>query len=205
MKNVLQIAFGVLIIFAGYLLYNTLNAPIEFVKTLDERTEAVVAKLKDIRIIERAYKVKYGSYTDDFDELIRFIQNDSLEYEVASGSEDDSVAIAEGRVTSVRVMLAARDTLFSGRTVNFQEIALVPFTNGKKFNLGVNNITTESGVEVNVFEASIEYVDILADMMESDKQEIINLYDRKKTEGRYTGVKVGSLEKANNDAGSWES
>lgn len=205
MKNLLQIVLGLLVIAAAYFLYSTLNAPIAFNKTIDERTEAIVTKLKDIRILERAYKVKYGSYTDDFDELIRFIKNDSLEYEVATGSEDDSVAIAEGRVSSMRVMLAARDTLFSGRTVNFDEIAIVPFTDGKKFNLGINNITTESGVEVNVFEASIEYRDFLSDIMESDKQEIINLYDRKKTENRYPGVKVGSLEKANNDAGSWES
>lgn len=202
-KTLTQIVLALLIIVAGYLLYNTLNSPIVFARTLEERSEQVIQKLKDIRIIERAYKIKYGSYTDDFEELVRFIKNDSLVYEIASGSEDDSVAVAEGRVTSTKVLVAARDTLFSGRKVNFDELSIIPFTNGKKFTLGVNNIITESGVEVNVFEAYVEYKVFLEDW--SNKQDIINLYDKKKTEKRYPGIKVGSLEKANNDAGSWES
>lgn len=201
-KILLQVVMIGLIIFAGYLLYNSLNTPIVFAETLEERSNKVIEKLKDIRIIERAYKVKYGTYTDDFNELIRFIKNDSLVYEIATGSEDDSVAVAEGRVTSTQVLLPAKDTLFSGRTVNFDEIAIIPFTDGQKFILGTNNVTTESGVEVDVFEAYVEYSVLLADW--PSRQDIINLYDRKKTENRFPGLKVGSLEKANNDAGSWE-
>lgn len=201
-KTLLQTVLGVLIIFAGYLLYNSLNTPIVFAKMLEERTDKVIEKLKDIRIAERAYKVKYGTFTDDFDELIRFVKNDSLVYEVATGSMDDSVAIAEGRVTSTQMLFAAKDTLFSGRKVNFDEMAIVPYTNGQKFILGTNDITTESGVEVNVFEAYVDYTTLLWDW--SDNQDIVNLYDKKKTENRFAGVKVGSLEKANNDAGSWE-
>ncbi|MEG0500217.1 MAG: hypothetical protein RR550_03730 [Rikenellaceae bacterium] len=201
-KNLLQIVLAVLIVFAGYLLYNSLNTPIVFARMLQERSDKVIEKLKDIRIIERAYKVKYGTFADDFDELIRFIKNDSLVYEVATGSMDDSVAVAEGRVSSTQMLFAAKDTLFSGRTVNFDELALVPFTDGKKFILGINNITTESGVEVNVFEAYVDYETLLWDW--SDRQDLINLYDEKKTQNRFEGIKVGSLEKANNDAGSWE-
>lgn len=202
-KTLFQLFLAALVLGAAYMLYDTLSAPIVFTKTLNERSEAIIQKMKDIRIIERAYKVKYGSYTDDFDELVRFIKNDSLVYVVATGSEDDSLAVAEGRVSSMQVLMAARDTLFSGRDVNFDELALVPFTNGQRFNLGVNTITTESGVDVNVFEASVEYKVFLSDIPGSE-QDIINLYDKKKVEGRYHGIKVGSLEKANNDAGSWE-
>lgn len=203
-KTLLQLALTVIIVVAGYLLYRSLNAPIVFTENLAARSAEVVQKLKDIRTIEKAYKAKYGSYSDDFDELIRFVKNDSIVYEVTTGSEDDSVAIAEGRVNTFQVLVAARDTLFVGREMKFDEIPFIPFApNGEKFILGTRRITTESGVEVEVFEAKAEYK-IFLSTLDNSEQDIINLYDKRKVEEKYPGLKVGSLEKANNDAGNWE-
>ena len=202
-KTLIQVGLSALIVVAAYMLYSSLKAPIVFTENFNSRSEEVIQKLKDIRVIQRAYKVKNGTYSDDFNELISFVKNDSLIYEVASGSADDSLAVAEGRVTSYEISVAACDTLFSGRTINFDEIAIIPHSGGKKFDLGVVNLTTESGVEVNVFEAKAEYKLFLSTIPNS-KQDLINLYDKKDTEGRYQGLKVGSLEKANNDAGNWE-
>lgn len=200
-KNVINGVLFVMIVGAAFLLYNSLNSPIKFSNEVTTRSEAIIQKLKDIRIIERAYKIKYGDYTNNFDELIRFIENDSLIYVVAMGSEDDSVAVAEGLVSSVEVLIPARDTLFSGRTVDFKDLPNVPYTEGKQFKLGTATLTTESGVDVTVFEASILYDEFLFDL---DKQSLVNLKDKKETENRYQGIRVGRLDKASNDAGSWE-
>ena len=202
-KTLIQVGLSLLIIVAGYLLYSSLNAPIVFATNLEARSAEVIQKLSDIRTIQRAYKIKNGSYTNNFDELIRFVKNDSLVYEIASGSADDSVAVAEGRVTSFKISVAARDTLFSKRVVNFDELSIIPNSGGLKFDLGTKILTTESGVDVDVFEAKAEYKTFLTSIPNS-KQEIINLYDKKETENKYQGIKVGSLEKANNNAGSWE-
>ena len=202
-KTLIQVGLSVLILVAAYMLYSSLNAPIVFASNFNSRSEEVIQKLKDIRVIQRAYKVKNGTYSNNFDELISFVKNDSLIYEVASGSADDSLAVAEGRVTSYEITVAARDTLFVGRTVNFDELAIVPHSGGKKFELGVVVLTTESGVDVNVFEAKTEY-NVFLGSIPNSRQDLINLYDKRDTEGRYAGLKVGSLEKANNDAGNWE-
>ncbi len=200
-KNLITAGLSLLIIVAAYMLYSTLNAPIKFNNEVNVRSGVIIQKLKDIRTIQRAYKVKYGDYTNNFQELIRFIKNDSLKYEIAMGSEDDSVAVAQGLVSTKAVMLPAKDTLFSGRNINFDELQDIPYTNGKKFVLGTNKVTTESGVEVSVFEIAVPMELYLHDL---DKQSIINLKDKKETEFKYPGIRVGSLQKANNDAGSWE-
>lgn len=202
-KTLLQTALMILIFVAGYLLFLTINTPIVFAKEFASRSNEVVEHLKDIRTIEKAYKIKNGSYTDSFEELINFIKNDSLVYEVASGSEYDSTAVADGLVTSYKIKVSARDTLFGNRVVDFDNLALVPNGEGAKFLLGSKMIITESGVEVNVFEAKVEYKVFLSSIPDS-KQEIINIYDKRDVEKRYPGLQVGSLEKANNDAGNWE-
>ncbi len=200
-KNLLSVGLLLLIGVASYMLYNTLRQPILFANEVETRSNAVIQKLKDIRTIQRAYKVKYDMYTDNFDELIRFIENDSMEYEKAMGSEDDSIAVARGLVSSVKIMMAAKDTLFSGRTVDFKDLKSIPYTNGEMFSMGADTIKTESGVNVWVFEIAVPYDTFLHDL---DRQSVVNLKDKQKTAFKYEGIKVGSLHKANNDVGSWE-
>lgn len=200
-KNIVQVVLLVLMIGAAYLLYASLNAPIQFNKAVDSRQAAIIERLTDIRTIQRAYKIKKGNYTDDFSDLIKFIQTDSMEYEVAMGSMDDSVAVAEGRVSSKIVKMAARDTLFSGRKVDFSQLPFIPTTDGLKFKMDTITVRTESGVTIGIFEASTVYDDYLSDL---DHQSLVNLKDKRDTENKFAGLKVGSLIKANNDAGSWE-
>ncbi len=203
MKKQVLITSGlfVLIAVAGYLLYSTLRSPIEFNNAVSQRSDAIISKLQDIRVMQRAYKLKYEKYAANFEELARFMANDSLSYEVAMGSLDDSVAVAEGRVSSKLVLIPVKDTLFSGRQIDFNDLVIIPSSNGKKFEMGTNIVTTESGVEVPVFQIEIPYEVFLSDL---DRQSLVNLIDKRNTEFKYPGVRIGSLVKANNDAGSWE-
>ena len=64
-KPVLVILFGILSIYLGYKIYDSINAPIEFNKVRNERFTQVINKLKDIRDSQEAYKIVNGKYAGD--------------------------------------------------------------------------------------------------------------------------------------------
>ena len=67
--------------------------------------------------------------------------------------------------------------------------------------MGAGIVVTGSGVKVHVFEVKTPNNVFLNGL---DKQEVINLNDKAIKYEKYTGLKVGSLEAANNNAGNWE-
>lgn len=89
------------------------------------------------------------------------------------------------------------------RNFSPDSLAVVPYGNGVKFEMGIDSLTTGSGYPIQVFEAKTPYAVYLEDL---DKR----LVDRKIQEvldrpgNRYPGMQVGSLEVANNNAGNWE-
>ena len=62
LKPFLVLGFGLLSIFLGYKIYESINAPIEFNKVRKERFSQVIAKLKDIRDSQEAYKTVNGKF-----------------------------------------------------------------------------------------------------------------------------------------------
>lgn len=213
-KILLQIVLIAAIVALGYWLYILLVTPMEFDKARGEREAVVVERLKEIRSAQRAYRSKYGRFTSNFDTLINFVKNDSLSYEMAIGSEDDSLAFAKGLVKKVKFNLAVKDTIFK-QGFNAENLRFIPFSdvvdatlNQKakgdfaQFKMDTISIETESKVVVPVFEAIAPYATFLGDL---DKQELINFRDyRINTLGKDDGLKVGSLTSTNNEAGNWE-
>lgn len=202
MKKVFQLVLLVAIIAASYWLFKVIDSPVQFQKTLTVRNAAVVERIKDIRSAERAYKRAYGKFTGNFDTLINFVKNDSMVFEIAMGSLDDSVAVAQGRVKTQKVKIAVKDTIFGKKVFNYDELAFVPFSNNEKFKLAANELATESSVVIPVLCISAEYSAYMWDV--EPHQELVNLYNLNKEQGKFPGIKVGSLEKANNEAGNWE-
>ena len=89
-----------------------------------------------------------------------------------------------------------KDSLFApGYPID--SLRFVPFAPGVQFDMKSGSIMTASQVEVQVFEASAKYFDILNGM---DRQLIINLNDLRD----FPGIKVGDINEANNNAGNWE-
>ena len=58
-----------------------------------------------------------------------------------------------------------------------------------------------SGYTVKVFQCGVLYDDYLGDL---NKQEVYNLKDKASKMGKYAGLRVGSVEEINNNAGNWE-
>lgn len=105
-----------------------------------------------------------------------------------------------------------RDTIYENMIENLykgeynaetiDEIAVIPFSEGARFELEVNNdYKTSQGIRIPLFEARAHYTTYMADQ---DKQELANIIDKETKLDHYPGLKVGDIETPNNNAGNWE-
>ena len=196
-KPFLVIAFGLLSIFLGYKIYESINAPIEFNKVRQERYAQVINKLKDIRDAEEAYKTVNGKYAGSFESLIKFIdtgsytittQKDSsfMRYDRAYGIDMQKDTVIIDTLGTVKV----KDSLFKNSD-RYKTMMDVPFAqNNEKFELKAD-IIDKSGFKAPVFEAKVKKDVILYDQPK-------DLVDREKThqsveEVNGDEIKVGSL------------
>ena len=85
---------------------------------------------------------------------------------------------------------------------NIDEIKYIPYTDNVKFEVETNNeYTTSQGIKVPIFEIRAHYNTYLHDL---NNQERVNLIDKEEKLEHYPGLKVGSVEAPNNNAGNWE-
>ena len=210
MKKAVQFLLGLVIIGLIYVVATLIHTPLSFDKQLEERNADVIVKLKDIRAAERAYKSKYQQFTGDFDSLIYFILNDSLEMERKLVDEDDSVAMAQlkkaGKKNVEKYSLAVIDTIFNPRKLSkedVQNLRYIPHTDKVEFILEAAKIMTGANVLVPVVECRAPYKMYLDTV--AYRQNIINLIDDHVNNfNAYAGLKFGSMEGSNNEAGNWE-
>ena len=209
MKKGIQIFLGLVIVALIYVIADMIHTPLKFEQQLKERNAEVIVKLKDIRAAERAYKSKYQRFTNDFDSLINFILNDSLEMERKLVDEDDSVAMAQlkkqKKQNIEKYNLAVIDTIFNPRKLSKEQIEnlrFIPHTNNMEFILESGEVD-KGNVKVPVVECRAPYK-VHLDTVEF-RQNVINLIDDKVNNfGQYAGLKFGSMEGSNNEAGNWE-
>jgi hypothetical protein len=210
MKKAVQFLLGLVIIGLIYVVATLIHTPLSFEKQLEERNADVIVKLKDIRAAERAYKSKYQQFTGDFDSLIYFILNDSLEMERKLVDEDDSVAMAQlkkaGKKNVEKYSIAVIDTIFNPRKLSKEDVnnlRYIPHTNNVEFILEAAKVMTGANVLVPVVECRAPYKYYLDTV--AYRQNIINLIDdRVNNFNAYAGLKFGSMEGSNNEAGNWE-
>ncbi len=209
MKTVFQIVLTIAIIVLGYLCVESIQRPVRFQQNYQKRKDKVIERLEDIRSAQNAYKSVHKKFTGSFDTLLRFVKNDSLPLVRMEGRLSDSMleagitelkALKLGIIKRDTIRISVKDSLFASG-FNIDSLQFVPFTKGEKFEMGTSTIKTASGVDVPVFEAKVHNNIYLNGL---EKQEIINLTDKTMQLEKYPGLKVGSLEEANNSAGNWE-
>jgi hypothetical protein len=210
MKTAIQIALIATAVILVFLIFKSIKDPIEFEKAKKDRYDVTIQKLKDIRKAESAYKDVYGRYTGNWDTLINFIKHDSLRLVRRIGMLTDSMieagitekmAINQGKIIRDTIRVSALDSLF-GKSYPIDKLRYIPVPDTiAEFHLGATVIATGSGIKVPVFEAKAHNNTILKNL---DRQLVINLNDQRRTNQKYPGLKVGSLEEANNNAGNWE-
>lgn len=211
MKKLFQILLAVAIVGLIYVIYVQISTPIRFDDELKTKKDQVIDRIKDIRTAQRAYKSKYQHFTSDFDTLTSFILNDTLELERKIVDEDDSLAMAmlkkSGKKNVEKFKVAVIDTIFSPKKLSRQqvgELRFIPGTDDKaQYIMEAGIITTESKIVIPIVECRAPYKMFLDTV--AYRQEVINLIDDEENNfNRYPGVKFGSMETGNNEAGNWE-
>lgn len=210
MKTVIQIVLVALVLTLSYFLYTSVEKPLDFEEAKKERYDATIERLKDIRKAEIEYKNVHGKFTGSWDTLINFVKTGEIPLVRKIGMLTDSMleagwtekqALKEGKIIRDTIYVSVLDTIF-GKNYNIDEIKFVPVKDTvAMFQLGAGVITTGSGIKVPVFEAKVHNNTVLVNL---DKQLVINLNESRRTNGKYPGLKVGSLEETNNNAGNWE-
>ena len=200
MKNLLTfVVLPIVIIGLSILVIMGIMKPVSFEKEQKVREKRTVERLIDIRTLQVAYKAENGKFTSSFDTLIDFYKNGQMRILRQIGSMDDSLAVAEGRVRRDTIRVNVRETVINRAGFVIDSLPFIP-TMRDRF-LMQSAIKKVSGVDVPLFEASVPFDVLLRGM---DKQLIVNLKDARVKSNRYPGLKVGSIEQPNNNAGNWE-
>ena len=211
MKKLFQIILAVAIVGLVYVIYVQISTPIRFDKETKAKKAQVIDRIKDIRTAQRAFKSKYQHFTASFDSLSAFVLTDTLELERKIVDEDDSAAMAmlkkSGKKNIEKFKIAVIDTIFAPKKVTRQDVEnfrFIPGTGNKaQFIMEAGIITTESKVVIPVVECRAPYKMFLDTV--AYRQEVINLIDEEQNNfNRYPGVKFGSMDSGNNEAGNWE-
>ncbi|MDX9909621.1 MAG: hypothetical protein RBS23_09170 [Mariniphaga sp.] len=210
MRAVIQISLTAVAIFLGYLIYKSIQDPINFEKEKDARYEQTIEKLKDIRKAQLAYKDVYGKFTGSWDTLIHFIKYDSLRNVRKIGELTDSMidaglterrALQRGLIIRDTIRVPVLGAIFD-KSFNADQLQYIPVEDTVAiFDMGANVITTGSGIKVPVFEAKAHNNIVLKGL---DRQFVINMNEQRRLNERYPGLKVGSLTESVNNAGNWE-
>ncbi|MDO1511708.1 hypothetical protein Q2T41_03390 [Maribacter confluentis] len=206
MKTIIQIVLWVGCIALGYLIYNSITGPIKFKEVKQERYAQVVAKLKDIRNSQEAYKTVNGKYANDFNSLIRFIdtgkyiitqQRDSSFMEFDKTYQID--LLKEVKIIDTLGFVSVKDSLFKtdNRYKSLMDVPTAP--NGEKFEMKAGYVE-KSGYKAPVFEAKVDKDVILYDQPK-------DLLTREKAaisveEVNGPSIKVGSMEEVST-SGNW--
>ena len=211
MKKLFQIILAVAIVGLVYVIYVQISTPIRFDKETKAKKAQVIDRIKDIRTAQRAFKSKYQHFTASFGSLSAFVLTDTLELERKIVDEDDSAAMAmlkkSGKKNIEKFKIAVIDTIFAPKKVTRQDVEnfrFIPGTGNKaQFIMEAGIITTESKVVIPVVECRAPYKAFLDTV--AYRQEVINLIDEEQNNfNRYPGVKFGSMDSGNNEAGNWE-
>ena len=207
-KPVLNIALWGLIIFLGYQTYMSIYNPILFNQEKNKRYAKVIDKLIDIRDAELAHKQVTGKFTDNFDELIKFIE--SAKYTITQRRDSSVLDAALTKQFGVDMFkdiviidtlgfVSVKDSLFKNSN-RYKTMMDVPVGKpGSKFNLRAGFIE-QSDVNIPVFEASVAKDIILYDL---DRDLVIQENQVVSVDGVNGNVlKVGSMEEVNTN-GNW--
>ncbi|ARV08707.1 hypothetical protein BTO05_03285 [Winogradskyella sp. PC-19] len=180
LKPILNLLLWVLIIFLGYITYESVAGELRFKEIKDDRYQVVVDRLLDIRNAQVAYKDVNGKYTDKYENLIKFIDT----AKVPITERRDSTVLDEEKtkrfngieyfktliVVDTLDYYSVKDSLF--KNIDYKNIMNVGAGEpGAKFELKAGSID-----DIPVFEASVDKSVILYDqdknLVSNEKQTV---------------------------------
>ncbi len=203
------ILWGV-IIYLGYLLYNSIQGPIEFNKVKEARYAKVIKNLKDIKAGQLAYQEIQGGFVGDFDSLVRFL--DTAQFAVIQRRDtsypdvekNKAFGLTEGYfieevITDTLGFTPVKDSLYHG-TDRYKTMMNIPIEGvTDKFQMRAGKLD-KNGTIYSVFEVKVDKDVILADqnpdLLAQEKQVV-------SVDGvNGPAIKVGSMDEVDT-SGNW--
>ena len=193
-----------------YFVYNSINSQVKFNEEAGIRITENVQKLKDLRQLQVKYKQTKGAFADNFDNLIYFLENDSMPIIKATGETPDSLingvqmsdelALELGLITRDTAYVSAKETVFDATymnnrkndsPLNIDKLKTIPYSNST-YNIDAGQVE-KGNVIVQVFEISTDYRTVFTGLDAENKS-----YDLDAL------LKVGSMTEASLN-GNWKS
>ncbi|MFZ9056845.1 MAG: hypothetical protein EBT72_00330 [Flavobacteriia bacterium] len=168
MKLALQAVLWVLCIVFSYQIYDSINGPINFNETKNERYADVINRMKEIRKAQIAHKDVRGVYANNFDSLVSFIETGIftlIEKRDSSYMEYDRTyridMLREVVVVDTLGFVPVKDSLF--KDDSYKLLSQVPVEGiDAKFSIKAN-VINKNGYRVPVFEVKVAKNVILHD------------------------------------------
>lgn len=207
MKLIIQLVLWVVIIFLGYMVFNSVYGPVKFNQVKERRYAQVIERLQDIRAAQIAHQEVTGTYAKDFPSLISFL--DTAQY-VLTQRRDTTVLDEEYRKTYNvdqyvdRVIIdtlgyaSVKDSLF--KDSRHKQMMKVPVKGvDADFEMNAGTIV-KNETRLPVFEVKVDKAVVLHDQ---DKDLVLQekqVVSVDQVNGPY--IQIGSMEEVKN-TGNW--
>jgi hypothetical protein len=170
MKLGIQIVLWIASVFFAYKIYDSINGPIKFNQTKNERYAKVIDRLKDIRKSQIAHKDVKGVFSNNFDSLVKFVDEGYftlIEKRDSSYMEYDRTyridMLREVIVIDTLGTVSVKDSLFKNST-RYQDMAYIPIDGVRDSVFTINaEVINKNGYKVPVFEVKVSKSVILFD------------------------------------------
>jgi len=203
MKPILNLVLWALIIYLGYITFNSVYDELRFNEIKDERYQVVVDRLIDIQKAQVAYKDVNGEYTDKYENLIKFI--DTAQVPITERRDSTVTDVEKTKLFGIDMFktitlidtlsyYSVKDSLF--KNVEYNKMMNVGIGEpGAKFELKAGKLD-----EIPVFEASVDKAVVLYDQ---DKNLVSNEKQTVSVDGvNGPKIAVGSMNEVKT-TGNW--
>lgn len=170
MKLGIQVVLWIASIFFAYKIYDSISGPITFNQTKIKRYSKVINVMKDIRTAQIAHKDVKGVYANNFDSLIKFIDEGIftlLEKRDSSYLEYDRTyridMLREVIVTDTLGFVPVKDSLFQ-TSDRYKKMSNIPIEGLQDSVFKITStIINKNGYKVPVFEVKVSKNTLLFD------------------------------------------
>lgn len=222
-QTLFRILLVIIALVLSVLAFRSIMRPEKFKLVYDERQTEIKNRLITLRAAQQVYKLEYKKYTNNIDELVKFVESGSITIVKLNGTIPEGMSEADafkkGFITKTEAKYpASKKILESDPNIKpsfLKEFQFIPENNGKKFQIETNTITT-SNYSIDVYKVDVPLDDVLANMEQSVSPEgsgpfrkALNyiLYNNLDKETQYKNLYkpmwLGSLTEAST-TGSWE-
>jgi hypothetical protein len=203
-------------IFIAYLIYASVMKPIEFKKEKEARYEKAVKTMLDIKKLQTGYKSVHGKFADNFDELVKFVEEGQFEiisrkdtvvidaarnaaFGISVGSDGVGGFFKDVVITEKLGTVSVKDSLFKNSD-RYKRLNVVKFGDIEVPVSLKTGLVSRNDMNISVFEAKIDKNALLKDL----DQDLVKNENKVESIDEINGPEIvlGSLEEVSL-TGNW--